>query len=581
MRTTGGSSYLADMKRITVRSPRHTSRTSPRSDRHRTDRSHRFPTLAALVVGAAVVTAACGGGESTSSDPDETSTGTKAPTSGTDGSAPSSAPASDPSSPVSGPGVIDSFDAARPGVIQLVAQGSRRELEGYELVGGTGTGFFISPDGIAVTNQHVVTGAATLEVFVGGDTTTSYDARVLGASECNDLAVVQVAGISDAPYFDWYDEPIEPGIDVYAAGFPLSDPEYTLTRGIVTKASADRSSLPLGSSVDRAIEHDANIQPGNSGGPLITADGRVLGVNYQLRVPSSSMQPQFYAIHGELAQEITEILTTGDHESLGLNSIPVADEALGFTGIWVRAVEPGSPAAQAGILPGDVVLNLNSLPMALDGTYKDYCQVLRTAGDRPIAVEVLRVDTGEILRGELRGDAELEVVRVLAEAVEETAEVDAAGTPYTTFESVVDDTGRIGVSVPTEWAQRSTSPTDFGDGVSRPLILATPDLAAFQSGFSSPGLALTLLEGATDIEAAMAILDPGAQCTPAGTFDYEDTKFAGKYSLYAECGPGGASALVLAATADGVDGIVLFGVQMVTQADLAILDRLLQSFDAV
>jgi serine protease Do len=546
---------------------------------HSDQRRHRR--LLAIAIAAGTVTAACGGGESDDSAPASAAPGTEAP-------APTtvdpdlSAPSSDPSTTtVSGSGVIGSFDAARPGVIQLVAQGSRRELEGYELVGGTGTGFFISPDGVAVTNQHVVTGAATLEVFVGGDTSTAYDAQVLGASECNDLAVVQVAGISDAPYFEWYDDSIEPGIDVYAAGFPLSDPEYTLTRGIVTKASADRSSLPLGSSVDRAIEHDANIQQGNSGGPLITADGRVLGVNYQLRVPSASMQPQFYAIHGELAQEITEILKTGDHESLGLNSIPVADEELGFTGIWVRAVEPGSPAARAGILPGDVVLNLNSLPMALDGTYKDYCQVLRTSGDRPIAVEVLRVDTGEILRGELRGDTELEVVRALAEAVEETTDVDAVGTPYTTFDSLVDDTGRIGVSVPTEWAQRSTSPTDFGDGVSRPLILATPDLAAFQSGFSSPGLALTLLEGATDIEAAIALLDPGAQCTRAGTFDYEDTKFTGRYSLYAECGPEQASALVLAATADGIDGIVLFGVQMVSQADLAILDRLLQSFDAV
>ncbi|MEI2690512.1 MAG: serine protease [Anaerolineae bacterium] len=68
------------------------------------------------------------------------------------------------------------------------------------------------------------------------------------------------------------------GLDVYAAGFPLGDPEFTLTRGIVSKARADGETD--WASVDSVLEHDASINPGNSGGPLITGDGKVIGVNY-------------------------------------------------------------------------------------------------------------------------------------------------------------------------------------------------------------------------------------------------------------------------------------------------------------
>jgi serine protease Do len=103
---------------------------------------------------------------------------------------------------------------------------------------GSGSGFIISADGLAVTNNHVVTGAATLEVFIGGDTTKGYNADVVGVSECNDLAVIDIDAPGDLPRFDWYDGEVKAGLDVYAAGFPLGDPEFTLTKGIVAKAKA-------------------------------------------------------------------------------------------------------------------------------------------------------------------------------------------------------------------------------------------------------------------------------------------------------------------------------------------------------
>ncbi len=164
--------------------------------------------------------------------------------------------------------------------MQIVAAGSLRDPEvGVELGVGSGSGFFIDDSGIAVTNNHVVTGAATLEVFVGGDTTKSFNAHVLGVSECNDLAVIQVDGIGATPHFDFFDGPITAGTEVFAAGFPLGEPQFTLTKGIVAKAAAD-GDITGTSSIDHTLEHDANLQPGNSGGPLLTSDGQVIGINY-------------------------------------------------------------------------------------------------------------------------------------------------------------------------------------------------------------------------------------------------------------------------------------------------------------
>ena len=180
-----------------------------------------------------------------------------------------------------GPMGITSYDAVQPAVVQIVARGTFRDPEiGFADGSGLGSGFVISPDGLAVTNNHVVAGAATLEVYVGGELDESYNATILGVSECNDLALIDINGPDDMPYLEWFDGDIAAGLDVYAAGYPLGDPEFTLTRGIVAKAEA-AGDITGTSSIDHTVEHDAAIQPGNSGGPLVDADGQ--GRRRQLR----------------------------------------------------------------------------------------------------------------------------------------------------------------------------------------------------------------------------------------------------------------------------------------------------------
>jgi hypothetical protein len=191
-----------------------------------------------------------------------------------------------------------------------------------------GSGVIVSAEGHIVTNNHVVAGAATLEVVIGGDTARTYNARIVGVSECNDLALIDIDASDDLPFLEWYDGEIRAGLDVYAAGFPLGDPEYTLTGGIVAKAKAD-GDITSTSSIDHTIEHDANIQPGNSGGPLVNADGRVVAVNYAGGSAANATTAQFFSIASNLAQPVIDKLIGG---ALLQGAIPLRDRIVMVSG---------------------------------------------------------------------------------------------------------------------------------------------------------------------------------------------------------------------------------------------------------
>ena len=551
----------------------------------------------AIALPLALVAAACGGDDEESS-PATAAEATTAPSKeapattaaaattvpATTESPDTTTPASDaPATTDGGAGTISSFDEVQPAVIQIEARGTFRDPEiGFADASGRGSGFLISADGLAVTNNHVVTGAATLEVFVGGDTDDSYNATIVGVSECNDLALIQLNTSDELPFLDWYDGEIRAGLDVYAAGFPLGDPEFTLTRGIVAKAEAG-GDLTGTSSIDHTLEHDAAIQPGNSGGPLIGEDGTVVGVNYAGGAVATTTE-QFFAIASDLAQPVVDRLADGDFESLGINGWAVFDEALGISGVWVAGVQPGSPASQAEIMAGDIVTSMNGLPVGTDGTFADYCDVIRTAGEgAPIQVDVLRYDTQEVLRGEINGDTPIEPAFSFAEEVsaEVATEDEPAGAPAAyEYESVVDDLGRITVDVPTAWASRDTAPATAEDGAPIPYIAAATDLDSFINTFDTPGLVFAALAPG-DIDAQLAQYGFADGCTDGGITDYSDAVFTGKYQLWLDCGGGTNDVVTLVAVpADGSYTAVMQA-QIVTAADLDALDQAFATFNSV
>ena len=307
---------------------------------------------------------------------------------------PTEAPTAEPES-----GSVKKLQDVKKAIIQIEAQGTFVDPEfGLVLNGaGRGSGFIIDPSGIAVTNNHVVTGAALLKVWVGGES-ESRNARVLGVSECSDLAVIDIAG-DGYEYLEFYEGPIDVGMDIYVAGFPLGDPEYTLTKGVISKAKADGESS--WASVDSVIEYDASTNPGNSGGPVVSPDGQVIGIHYA----GNANTRQAYGISRDVAKPVIDELEAGNNlDTVGVNGTAVGTEDGSLTGVWVSSVQSGSAADKAGVEAGDIITMMENLVLATDGTMADYCDILRSHGpEDTLSIEVVRWATGEILEGQLNG----------------------------------------------------------------------------------------------------------------------------------------------------------------------------------
>lgn len=499
----------------------------------------------------------------------------------TDTPAPTPTPApTDTPAPTPTPSlVISSLEDVKRAAIQIEAQGSFVDpAVGLRLnVAGRGSGFIIDESGIAVTNNHVVTGAAFLRVWVGGESEPR-NAKILAVSECSDLAVIDIDG-DGYRYLEWYDGSISTGLDVYAAGFPLGDPEFTLTRGIVSKERA--SGETSWASVDVVIEHDATINPGNSGGALVTKDGKVVAVNYA----SDPSVNQYFAIARDEALKIIDQLRAGQNvNSIGVNGTAVNNEDL--SGIWVASVKSGSPADNAGIKGGDIITTLEGLVLATDGTMADYCDILRTHGpEDTLSVAVLRFETEEVLEGQLNG-RELEVSFSFAQQLEEEVPESAGDVAYEyEYVSITDDSGAIAMEVPQEWSDVNGSAWVLEDEVVGVAICAASNLDDFHDTYSMPGVffgASRVLAQTYDEASFLETLpDYSEGCTYDGRYEYEDPLYTGLYDVYTDCGGVGSVLIDVVAVPDHRAFIIWVEIQVATEEDLDALDRILDTFEVV
>ena len=481
------------------------------------------------------------------------------------------------------PAAMSSFQDAIKATVQIVSQGSFMDPEfGMQYNNaGAGSGFIIDPSGIAVTNNHVVTGAAFLQVYIQG-----YDeplnARILGVSECSDLAVIDIDG-DGYPFLDWSTTPVSLGTDVYALGFPLGDPEPSLTRGVISKEEAGGETS--WASVDEVLEHDATINPGNSGGPLVTTDGRVVGVNYA----GDSGASQYFAISAADARGIVEQLRGGSNlDSIGINGEAVVTGD-GSSGIWVASVESGSPADRVGVAPGDIITMLEGLVLSTDGTMSDYCDILRSReATDPMDIEVLRFATQEVLAGQLNGP-ELEQSFSFAQTVdveEEGATGDQPDTStYQNYVGIYDDSNALYVEVPVEWSDvNGANWTDSEDGtVIGSELMASTSLDGFNTDYVTPGVDILASAGlgGEDMNTLVDFFDFSTDCTYDGRFDYDDSVFTGVYDQYSDCAGEGSVIIVLGAEPADRSYAMVVLVQAVTDADLDALDHILNTFNVV
>ncbi|UOE42673.1 S1C family serine protease [Agromyces larvae] len=462
------------------------------------------------------------------------------------------------------------FDGVQSATIQLESVGTfvSPEEGGYEAA-GRGSGFLITPDGLAVTNNHVVTGAGTIKVWRGGDTTKELSAKVLGSSECLDLAVVQLEG-SGYPFLDWRKGDIETALDVYAAGFPLGDPTFTETKGIVSKAVTG-GETPW-ASIDSVIEHDARIRGGNSGGPLVDSNGALVGVNYA----GNDALDYNYAIHRDAVLDVIGDLVDGeDVLSLGINGEALVGEDGTGLGIWVNSVKSGSVADEAGVEPGDLLTTMEGVSLGVNGTLTEYCDVLRTHGqDATLSVELYRPSEDAYYRGQFNGDP-LTAVPVVGSG--------SSAEPSADTVTVTDDSGAITFEVPASWAQTDGAPVTDGNGTTWQSASASPDLAGFQGSWATPGATVYATRGApVSPDAAADLVATGAAeegCTSTGREPFDDGFHTGVWEIFTGCG-GSATYVVVGATDYAGTYTTIVAAQGISDADLEGIDQVLATFYA-
>jgi len=469
---------------------------------------------------------------------------------------------------------ISSLQDVRRATVQIEAQGSFVDSQlGERLnVTGRGSGFIIDGSGIAVTNNHVVTGAAILQVWVGRERQLR-NARIVGVSECSDLAVIDIDG-DGYPYLEWFDGQIYSGLDVFTAGFPLGDPEFTLTRGIVSKART--SGETNWASVDVVIEHDATINPGNSGGPLVTTDGEVVGINYA----GSQGTSQFFAISRDEALKVIDRLRIGqDVNSIGVNGTAVRSEDGALSGIWVASVASGSPASNVGIKGGDIITKLEGLVLATDGTKADYCDVLRThlPGD-VLSIEVLRFDTGEMLEGKLNDYRLKPIAKPTPTPEPVPASTTEPSSPYT---RVNDETGSLKIEIPEEWGDVDGRPFEQNGEVVGPAVAASTNLAEFFGGFGTPGVLFVASRVWAQTLDERGLLDKFSfkdGCTrKERSYNYGDGVYTGTTDFYGDCQDGQVY-FVLAATPEDSSIMILLLIGIESEADQSAIDHIVASF---
>ncbi|NIA68855.1 DegQ family serine endoprotease [Pelagibius litoralis] len=256
---------------------------------------------------------------------------------------------------------------------------------------GAGSGFVIDPEGYVVTNNHVIDGADEITVTLKDG--TAYEARLIGADPRTDLAVLKIEADGPLPFVEFGEsDGLRPGDWVVAVGNPFGL-GGSVTAGIVSARGRD---LPGGSLID-FIQIDAPINRGNSGGPTFDSEGAVIGVNTAIYSPNGGSVGIGFAIPSNLASRIVDDLRDDgkvDRGWLGVRIQPVTpDIAEGFgmagvEGALVAAVEPGSPAAAAGLRAGDVVLEWDGKPVV---RVKDLSQlVAQTPVDKPAELRVWR-----------------------------------------------------------------------------------------------------------------------------------------------------------------------------------------------
>jgi S1-C subfamily serine protease len=262
--------------------------------------------------------------------------------------------------------VVGAADRVSPSVVNIEVRHSGRQGAGE--MQSSGSGFLFAPDGFILTNSHVVHGAGRIDVSLLDG--RRFRAERVGDDPGTDLAVISIAAPNLAAVRLGDSQKVRVGQLVVAIGNPYGF-QCTVTAGVVSALGRSLRSLS-GRLIDNVIQTDAALNPGNSGGPLVTSGGEVIGVNTAV---ISVAQGICFAIGINTAKfVVASLLKYGrvrrSYIGVGGQNIPIVRRVVRFhglsveTGVRVETVEPDSPAKRAGIGKGDIIVGFGGKDVA-------------------------------------------------------------------------------------------------------------------------------------------------------------------------------------------------------------------------
>ena len=266
---------------------------------------------------------------------------------------------------------------------------------------GRGTGTFITSDGYIITNQHVTVGGVYFEIYtyaeysieentfidpVTGKEIEVLNAELVASSQCNDISLLKVNSNKEFDHLNWYGDNFKPGLEVYTLGYPgVAEGNIAVTTGVISYLDSDGNTSWTAPGYN-TFAHTSPIFAGNSGGPVVSADGKIVGINNMTFQPPGEAFPISNAINNDYAQYIVDeyLINEIDYMDIGMASIAIDmrwfldeyDERT-FTLHFIETLQPNGIADVGGLNENDLLIEVNNERIGEFESSQKLCEVLK------------------------------------------------------------------------------------------------------------------------------------------------------------------------------------------------------------